>query len=41
MIGMGDSEKLPDSGPDGLFEGRSILRQPRHAIPRFRIGKYS
>ena len=29
---------VPDQG-DILFEGRSILRQPRHAIPRIGIGR--
>jgi branched-chain amino acid transport system ATP-binding protein len=29
---------IPDSG-DILFEGRSILRKPRHAIPRLGIGR--
>jgi branched-chain amino acid transport system ATP-binding protein len=29
---------VPDDG-DILFEGRSILRQPRHAIPRIGIGR--
>ena len=29
---------VPDRG-DILFEGRSILRQPRHAIPRIGIGR--
>jgi branched-chain amino acid transport system ATP-binding protein len=29
---------IPDRG-DILFEGRSILRQPRHAIPRLGIGR--
>jgi branched-chain amino acid transport system ATP-binding protein len=29
---------IPDQG-DILFEGRSILRQPRHAIPRLGIGR--
>src|SRR5262249_58873675 len=29
---------VPDQG-EILFEGRSILRQPRHAIPRLGIGR--
>ena len=29
---------VPDQG-DILFEGRSILRQPRHAIPRIGVGR--
>src|SRR5262245_19361601 len=29
---------VPDQG-DIQFEGRSILRQPRHAIPRIGIGR--
>src|SRR5215813_4453786 len=29
---------VPDQG-DILFEGRSILRRPRHAIPRIGIGR--
>src|SRR4029079_14346620 len=29
---------VPDEG-DILFEGRSILRRPRHAIPRLGIGR--